>query len=121
MSDLIRSSECPEYYFEERCYIRELLNGESEPGVSIAQARVEAGVTTVLHSVKSTEVYYIISGTGRAEVGGHFYDVNPGDLIHITAEKPQRITNTGTNDLIFLAICAPRFTPENYTDLEENL
>jgi mannose-6-phosphate isomerase-like protein (cupin superfamily) len=26
----------------------------------------------------------------------------------------QRITNNGAEDLIFLAICSPRFLPENY-------
>jgi len=31
----------------------------------------------------------------------------------------QRISNIGTNDLIFLAICNPRFTPECYESLIE--
>jgi mannose-6-phosphate isomerase-like protein (cupin superfamily) len=28
----------------------------------------------------------------------------------------QRVTNTGEEDLVFLAICTPRFRPENYRE-----
>ena len=31
----------------------------------------------------------------------------------------QRITNTGTGDLVFLCICTPAFEPDCYEDLEE--
>jgi mannose-6-phosphate isomerase-like protein (cupin superfamily) len=30
----------------------------------------------------------------------------------------QRVTNVGQGDLIFLAICTPRFRRENYEDVE---
>lgn len=119
MAQWIKTEECSEYYFKERCFIRELLNSPSEPGLSIAQARVEPGITTVWHSLTGTEVYYILSGVGIAEVAGEQYPVRCGELIHISAGEAQRITNTGSSDLLFLAICAPRFVPENYTDVED--
>ncbi|MGO1001331.1 hypothetical protein [Lysobacter sp. CA196] len=31
---------------------------------------------------------------------------------------PQRIANLGDGDLLFLAICTPRFEPGNYEDLD---
>lgn len=118
MAKQIKTNECSEYYFKERCFIRELLNTPAEPGLSIAQARVEPGVTTVWHRLSGTEVYYILSGTGLAEVNGATYQVSTGDLVHILAGEAQRITNTGENDLLFLAICSPRFVPENYAEAE---
>ena len=42
-----------------------------------------------------------------------------GDVVIIPAEVRQRISNVGAGDLVFLAICSPRFTTEVYVDLEE--
>jgi mannose-6-phosphate isomerase-like protein (cupin superfamily) len=41
-----------------------------------------------------------------------------GDVVIIPAGARQRISNTGTIDLVFLAICVPRFTPGAYVDIE---
>jgi oxalate decarboxylase/phosphoglucose isomerase-like protein (cupin superfamily) len=32
---------------------------------------------------------------------------------------PQRITNTGAEDLVFLAICSPRFSQDVYEDIDD--
>ncbi len=117
MPSFINTADCPEYYFEERCYIRELLNSEQTPGLSIAQARVLPGVTTVLHALKGPEVYYILSGVGVAEVGEERKEVSAGMLVHILPGEPQRIHNSGKEDLVFLAICSPRFLPDDYQSL----
>ncbi|WP_020538668.1 cupin domain-containing protein [Lewinella cohaerens] len=117
MPTFTTTEDCPEYYFEERCYIRELLNSEQTPGLSIAQARVLPGVTTVLHALKGTEVYYILSGEGVAEVGEERSTVTAGMLVHILPGKAQCIYNSGKEDLVFLAICSPRFLPEDYQSL----
>ena len=114
MSSFITTADCPEYYFEERCYIRELLNNKETPGLSIAQARVLPGITTVLHALAGTEVYYILSGKGVAEVGEERKEVSAGILVHILPGEPQRIHNSGQEDLVFLAICSPRFQPDDY-------
>lgn len=109
-----------EFETEERCFITELLNDESSPELSIARARVAPGVTTAWHKLTDTnERYLIVSGTGRMEMEAtDAADVSAGDTICIPANVPQRITNTGTNDLIFFAVCTPRFRPENYIGLE---
>ncbi|MFL2546617.1 MAG: cupin domain-containing protein [Candidatus Rariloculaceae bacterium] len=44
--------------------------------------------------------------------------VRAGDVVLIPAGLPQCITNTGRDDLVFLALCTPRFRPENYEDSE---
>jgi len=99
--------------------IAELLNNQECPGLSVVRARVEEGVTTVLHLVRGAdEIYYILSGQGEVEIGGETIGtMRQGDLIRIPAGTSQRITNTGTGDLVFLAICAPRFEPERYEEV----
>jgi len=116
MSKIIVQSQVPESYFEEDCFIAELLNTPDCPGLSIARARVEPGVSTVLHRVRGAdEIYYLLSGEGQVEMDGQIIGtMHPGDLLRIPADATQRITNTGREDLIFLAICTPRFEPGRY-------
>lgn len=109
-----------EFMTEERCSIVEISNSLDDPEVSIARARVAPGVTTRLHRLKGTaERYCILSGTGRMETGGIApVDVFPGDIMLIPSMCSQRITNTGQEDLVFLAVCTPPFRPENYQDID---
>jgi len=109
-----------EYLFiAEGCYITELSNTPADPHVSIAKARVESNVATTWHRLKDvTERYYILEGIGVVEIGDEpAKTVEVGDVIIIQPMVRQRITNIGHTDLIFLAICNPRFTPECYESL----
>lgn len=109
-----------EYFFQENCYITKMLNTEFDPEVSVVRARVLPGVTTQWHSLDGiTERYLILEGTGRAEIGqDHQRDVKSGDVVTIPPGVRQRITNTGMHDLVFLAVCTPRFEEERYQSLE---
>ncbi|MCG8110568.1 MAG: cupin domain-containing protein [Candidatus Thiodiazotropha taylori] len=109
-----------EFYTEERCHIIELSNSADDPQCSVARARVEPGVTTCWHCLSETaERYLIISGEGRFDLGERrTVKVKAGDLVTIPPMVRQRITNTGSEDLIFYAICTPRFLTENYQPLE---
>jgi len=109
-----------EFFIDEGCHITELSNSENDGSVSIAQARVEPGVTTRWHRLHGViERYVILSGEGLVEI-----DELPGTLIQandvvlIPSMCRQRIRNIGQQDLIFLAICSPRFTKTCYEDME---
>ena len=121
MNEAIRRIDpAAEFYTAEKCYIIELSNTSDDPEVSIARARVTPGVTTRWHRVAgTTERYVIIEGRGRVEVGElPPQEVSAGDVVLIPPACRQRITNIGARDLIFLAICTPRFRPEAYEDIE---
>lgn len=120
-SHILFGSKKAEYYFKEGCHITELSNSEVDPEVSIARARLEPGKATRWHALKDTkERYLILQGTGLVEAGGLApTQVNPGDSVIIAPEDKQRIKNTGESDLVFLAICSPRFEMGNYVDLED--
>jgi mannose-6-phosphate isomerase-like protein (cupin superfamily) len=113
---------CNEFYTPEKCYITELSNTPDDPELSIARARVEPGVTTRWHQLKRTfERYCIINGRGRVEVGKlPPQEVNAGDIVLIPPMCRQRITNVGSEDLVFLAICTPRFSKGSYEDIEDD-
>ncbi|NVJ61866.1 MAG: cupin domain-containing protein [Gammaproteobacteria bacterium] len=119
---IINFDQTREYYFKEGCFINELSNSEADPDVSIAQARVSPGVTTQWHKLKNTvERYIILGGEGLVEVEGlSSSKVAAGDVVIIPEQHWQRITNIGTVDLIFHAICSPRFEEENYESKEDD-
>jgi mannose-6-phosphate isomerase-like protein (cupin superfamily) len=115
-----RQNPGSEFYIPEGCHIIELSNTPDDPELSIARARVEPGVTTRWHRLKNTgERYYIVQGSGSVEIGDlPAQEVDPGDVVIIPPMCPQRITNIGSTDLIFLAMCTPRFSPDTYQDIE---
>lgn len=103
----------------ERCFITEFLNESTVPDVSLARTRVEPGVTTELHALSVLEWYVIERGRGLMKLGGRdAFEVGPGDTVQIASGQEQQITNIGDDDLLFLCVCVPRFTPDVYTPLE---
>lgn len=109
-----------EYYFEEGCFITELHNNADDAAVSVARARVQPSETTRWHRLQGIcERYLIMEGSGVVEIGEEIpRAVGIGDTVLIPAGVRQRITNTGSGDLIFLAVCTPRFVAEAYEDVQ---
>lgn len=109
-----------EYDFIEGCSILESWNNPADAQASIARARVAPGMTTRWHALTGvTERYLILSGRGEVEVGeGTPERVQAGDIVVIPPGVRQRIRNIGTEDLLFYAICTPRFTPDCYAALD---
>ena len=112
--------EQKEWFFREGCWITELFNSPADPALSVARARVQPGVTTRWHRLEAiTERYCILEGHGHVEVEGMAgAEVGPGDVVRIPPGAGQRITNTGDDELVFLALCTPRFVAEAYEDIE---
>jgi mannose-6-phosphate isomerase-like protein (cupin superfamily) len=110
-----------EFYSPEKCHITELSNTPEDPDASIARARVEPGETTRWHRLRETaERYFIIQGRGRVEIGElPPQEVSAGDIVLIPPMCRQRISNIGSQDLIFLAICTPRFSNDVYEDIQD--
>lgn len=105
---------------EEQCSILELSNTAEDEAVSIARARVAPGVTTRWHRLDGiAERYVILEGQGLVEVADLApRQVGPGDVVRIPPSARQRIGNNGTRDLVFLAICTPRFRWDAYEDVD---
>lgn len=119
-AQILKTPETAEYYFEEGCYILELSNSAQDPQLSIARARVKSGMSTRLHRLNTlVERYVILTGTGNVEVGDlPVQAVSAGNVVIIPPNCLQKITNTGADDLVFLALCTPRFEKQFYEDME---
>ncbi len=119
---IIQSQPSQEYYFKEGCYILELSNSNTDPQLSIARVRVLPNTQTKLHQLSQTiERYVILEGQGEVILGSsitgqHMQCVKPNDVVIIPENCPQAIKNNSDSDLIFLAICTPRFEPINYSE-----
>ncbi len=117
----IHQTDAPgEYWFAEGCFILECLNHPAEPAVSVARARVLPGSTTRWHRLHGiTERYVIQAGHGTVEVQDlPPTRVGPGAVVIIAPGAAQRIHNEGSEDLIFLAVCTPRFVPDCYESVD---
>lgn len=117
---VFKNADVKEYDIRERCSVAELLNDESLTDISVARCRVLPGVTTELHALSGAhEVYLILSGSGEVidGSGGSSEAVVTDDVVVILPDAPQSIRNIGDDDLIFLAICTPRFRHDRYVVL----
>ena len=111
-----RPDEQAEYPTAENVRILECWNRGADPRLSIARARLAAGESSEVHWLDGVdERFVILSGHGILEAG-HVTDQSlaPGDVAFVPAGARQRLHNPGPDDLVFLCLCTPRFTPECY-------
>ena len=97
--------------------LRELLSPltwpDQEIRYSLAHAKLAPGLTSALHIMKTSEVYYILSGAGLMRIEDEKAEVYPGDSVYIPPGAKQQITSIGESDLVFLAIVDPAWRPED--------
>jgi len=109
-------NECKEFKAGDNSTLRELLHTDKADlaiRYSLAHAVVRPGQTTTLHSLKTSEVYYIMEGEGIMHINDESSRVSPGDAIYIPPRSRQCIHNTGKTDLIFLCIVDPAWRRED--------
>ena len=83
---------------------------------SIAHAIIKPGESSKPHKLKtSSEIYYILEGTGTIFISDESLDIHPGQAIYIPPNSRQYIQNKGISDLKFLCIVHP---PWNNKDEE---
>jgi mannose-6-phosphate isomerase-like protein (cupin superfamily) len=110
--------DCPEFTAGDNCRLREILHPDKSAHAlrySLAHASVAPGQTTWLHSLRTSEVYYILAGEGMMRIDGEEARVLPGDTVYIPPEGRQQITSTGPEDLLFLCIVDPAWRKEDET------
>ena len=96
--------------------IRELLAHRNSciRNQSLAEARLAPGASTAgHHHVKTEEIYYILEGQGRVQVGDEYREVTVGDAVAVPPGSYHKITNTGEGVLKFLCCCTPGYEHED--------
>jgi mannose-6-phosphate isomerase-like protein (cupin superfamily) len=100
-------------------HLCELLHPYRDPakvplGYCISHAFICPGDRSCPHRLKnSSEVYYILSGTGRIHVGEDESMVSSGTLVYIPPGEVQSMENCGEDDLTFLVIVEPPWTADD--------
>ena len=90
-------ADCPRTKVIDGSFLAELLHPDKVPGAqrlrcSIAHAIVPPGESTLPHLLKtSTELYYILEGSGEMHIGSRSAPVHPGQIILIPRGRSQYI------------------------------
>lgn len=110
--DIQNITQVPAFTTKDGSEIRELLAHRNSciRNQTLAEARLPVGAgTTAHHHVRTEEIYYILEGRGRMQVGTESREVTVGDAIAIPPGALHQLTNTGPQVLKFLCCCAPGY------------
>jgi mannose-6-phosphate isomerase-like protein (cupin superfamily) len=113
---IIDLQNCQEIVAGDATRLRELLR--PDPGgvkirYSLAHATLKPGETSRPHTLKSSEVYYILEGEGVMHIENESARIHPGQAIYIPGSSRQSIENTGSSELRFLCIVDPAWRRED--------
>ena len=107
---------CTEFIAGDETILREILHPDKANlslRYSLAHATVRPGAASLPHRLRTSEVYYILSGTGVMHIDDEAADVGPGHTVYIPPGARQFIENTGEGDLAFLCIVDPAWRVED--------
>src|ERR671933_369316 len=98
--DIVNRGAVSAFVTKDTSTIREILSPRNAPGSiarqSLAEATLPPGAATEGHFHPVTEeIYYVLSGEGRMQIGAEARLVAPGDGIAIPPGAPHQIVNTG--------------------------
>ena len=109
---------CTEFIADDGTILRELLHPDKQSlklRYSLAHTVVPIGQTYRPHSLKTSEVYYILTGRGEMHIDDELQLVEPGDTIYIPPLAKQFIRNSGIEPLVFICIVDPAWRQQNET------
>lgn len=119
---LSKLTGCPEFISGDGAILRELLHPDKADlalRYSLAHAVIPPGTTSFPHVLKTSEVYYIISGVGEMHINDEKEIVKPGTAVYIPPDAVQYIHNPGAEDLVFICIVDPAWRAEDERVLEK--
>jgi mannose-6-phosphate isomerase-like protein (cupin superfamily) len=82
---------------------------------SIVKCSIESGKSSKQHILKSSEVYYFLSGAGILQVDEQKLDVRAAQAVYVPPHSKQQLQNTSTTPLEFLCIVDPAWREEDET------
>ncbi len=85
---------------------------------SIAQFTLSPGKKSKLHKMSSSEIYYVLEGSGDLKIDEHIHHIEKDDSVYVPANSKQFIENTGSINLKFLCIVEPAWKAEDEILLE---
>jgi len=117
-----RYDQISAYITKDGSEIRELMHpavqGNREQ--SLAEARIPAGTSTLLHRHgRSEEIYHVTAGRGIMTLGDERFGIGPGDTLCIPPGVPHRVENVASESLVILCCSSPPYAHEDTELLAE--
>jgi mannose-6-phosphate isomerase-like protein (cupin superfamily) len=85
---------------------------------SLAQFTLEPGKKSKLHKIKSSEIYYVLEGSGNLTIDNQSHFLQKDDSAYVPPNSKQLIENSGKEDLKFLCIVEPAWKADDEILLE---
>ncbi len=85
---------------------------------SLAQFTLEPGKKSKLHKISSSEIYYILEGSGNITINEDIHQIKKDDSVYVPPNSKQFIENSGSEDLKFLCIVEPAWKADDEILLE---
>ena len=80
---------------------------------SIAHCTINSGKSSKPHTMKTSEMYYILEGRGIMHIDSEERQVNQNDLIFVPPMSKQYLENNGKMDLVVLCVVDPAWRQED--------
>ena len=80
---------------------------------SIAHCTINPGNNSKSHTMKTSEMYYIIQGNGIMHIGEEQKQVKQNEVIFVPPMSKQFLENNGDVDLVVLCIVDPAWRQED--------
>jgi len=113
---VVNLNDCAEFIAGDNTILREILHPDKQNlqlRYSLAHAFVKPGEVSLPHRLATSEVYYILEGTGTMHIDDEEAEVGSGCTVYIPPHSVQFISNTGPTDLKFLCIVDPAWRVED--------
>ena len=113
---IVDVNACPRFVAGDETLLREVLHPDRDAAAlpySLAQASVGPGRRSLAHRLRSSEVYYILQGSGRMHIDGESGDVRAGHVVYVPPGATQFLENVGDEELAFLCIVHPAWRAED--------
>ena len=85
---------------------------------SLAQFILESGKKSKFHKMKSSEIYYVLEGSGILHINDELHYLEKDDSVYVPPNSKQFIENVGADDLKFLCIVEPAWKTSDEVLLE---
>jgi len=87
---------------------------------SLAEITIRPGCASSPHFHKfSEESYLILSGEATIRIDDQIFTLKPGEAVLIEPREIHQISNQKDEDLLFIAVCVPAWSPADSFDIEE--
>jgi len=86
---------------------------------SVAEIVIPPGKSSLCHYHNvAEETFYVLRGEGRLRVDDEELDLSPGQACLIEPSEIHQVFNVGDDELVFLAVSSPPWSPEDSVYVE---